>query len=85
MAALKGLPNGVCFDRSFAGGGYAYRKIKKANDKTDYETWIESEITNCLNLFDLGDVRTAELIITTASDASEGGSHSPSPETMTTG
>ena len=40
-----------------------WNKSRRAQSNTDYETWVESEFTNTLNTFDLGDIRTTTLII----------------------
>ena len=40
-----------------------YSKSKRAQTNTDYETWNESETANTLNAFDVGDVRTTEVIV----------------------
>lgn len=37
--------------------------------KEDYETWIEDDIANTLNLFDLGDTRATTLIVEDEEDA----------------
>ena len=33
-----------------------------AQSKQDHETWVEDEVTNTLNTFDLGDIRATQLI-----------------------
>ena len=38
-------------------------KAKRAQNDSDFETWIEGEVTPTLNAFDLGDTRTTVLII----------------------
>jgi DNA (cytosine-5)-methyltransferase 1 len=40
-----------------------FTKSRRAQSVDDYETWVESEFTNTLNTFDLGDIRTTTLII----------------------
>jgi len=40
-----------------------YSKSKRAQTETDYETWKESDTTNTLNSFDVGDVRTTEVVV----------------------
>jgi site-specific DNA-cytosine methylase len=40
-----------------------YSKSKRAQSATDYETWVESETSNTLNAFDVGDVRTTEMVL----------------------
>jgi site-specific DNA-cytosine methylase len=40
-----------------------FTKSRRAQNVDDYETWVESEFTNTLNTFDLGDIRTTTLII----------------------
>lgn len=46
-----------------------YRKIRRAKDKNDYETWGECDIANTINLFDLGDVRSTNLVVEDAKDS----------------
>jgi hypothetical protein len=41
-----------------------FRKSKKPNGIEDYETWIESEISNTLNCFDVGDIRSTNIVLT---------------------
>ena len=40
-----------------------YSKSKRAQSATDDETWVESETSNTLNAFDVGDVRTTEAVV----------------------
>jgi DNA (cytosine-5)-methyltransferase 1 len=40
-----------------------FTKSRRAQNVDDYETWVESDVTNTLNTFDLGDIRTTTLII----------------------
>jgi DNA (cytosine-5)-methyltransferase 1 len=40
-----------------------FSKSKRAQTDTDYETWKESDTTNTLNSFDVGDVRTTEVVV----------------------
>ena len=40
-----------------------YSKSKRAQSKDDNETWVESDKTNTLNAFDVGDVRTTECVV----------------------
>ena len=40
-----------------------FTKSRRAQNVDDYETWVDSEFTNTLNTFDLGDIRTTTLII----------------------
>jgi site-specific DNA-cytosine methylase len=40
-----------------------FTKSRRAQSVEDYETWVESTVTNTLNTFDLGDIRTTTLII----------------------
>ena len=40
-----------------------FRKSRRAQSKTDDETWVETEHSNTLNNFDLGDVRTTHAIV----------------------
>jgi hypothetical protein len=40
-----------------------YRKAKRAQSTTDDETWVEGEVSNTLNNFDLGDTRTTYAVV----------------------
>ena len=40
-----------------------YRKVRRAQSKDDFETWQHSSISNTLNCFDVGDVRSTTIII----------------------
>ena len=40
-----------------------YRKAKRAQSTTDDETWVEGEVSNTLNNFDLGDTRTTHAVV----------------------
>lgn len=41
-----------------------FRKSKKPNSIEDYETWIEAEVSNTLNCFDVGDIRSTNIVLT---------------------
>ena len=43
-----------------------YSKSKRAQSATDNETWVETETANTLNAFDVGDVRTTEVVVCVA-------------------
>ena len=47
----------------YTGVVVTYSKPKRAQSATDNETWVESDKTNTLNAFDVGDVRTTEVVI----------------------
>lgn len=40
-----------------------YRKAKLAQSTTDDETWVEGQVSNTLNNFDLGDTRTTHAVV----------------------
>lgn len=40
-----------------------YRKAKRAQSNTDDETWVEGQVSNTLNNFDLGDTRTTHAVV----------------------
>jgi site-specific DNA-cytosine methylase len=40
-----------------------FRKSRRAQSVNDDETWVEDDSTNTLNAFDVGDVRTTEVVI----------------------
>jgi DNA (cytosine-5)-methyltransferase 1 len=39
-----------------------YRKSRRAQSTEDNETWVEDEVSNTLNTFDIGDARTTQII-----------------------
>jgi site-specific DNA-cytosine methylase len=43
--------------------GVPFRKSKRAKSTTDNETWVEGEVSNTLNNFDLGDIRTTHAVV----------------------
>jgi len=49
------------------GGAACFRKSKRAQTDKDDELWVESDSTNTLNRFDVGDVRTTHAVVDTAS------------------
>ena len=40
-----------------------FRNAKRAQSTTDDETWVEGEVSNTLNNFDLGDTRTTHAVV----------------------
>ena len=40
-----------------------FRKSKRASSTTDNETWVEGDVSNTLNNFDLGDTRTTHVVV----------------------
>ena len=44
----------------------AYRKSRRAQSTTDYETWVNDGIANTINTFDVGDVRTTHAVVALA-------------------
>ena len=54
---------GTGFDEASRAGRIHFRKSRRAQSATDFETWTESGHTNTLNLFDLGDTRTTSAIV----------------------
>jgi site-specific DNA-cytosine methylase len=40
----------------------AYRKSRRAQSSTDCETWVEDGVSNTLNSFDTGDIRTTHAV-----------------------
>lgn len=68
---LKIASDGTCqtlTSRMGTGGGnvpiiIAFRKSRRAKDKEDYETWVESDIANTINTFDVGDTRATTVVI----------------------
>ena len=41
----------------------AFRKSRRAKSTTDHETWVSAESSNCLNAFDVGDIRDTHAIV----------------------
>lgn len=41
----------------------AFRKSKRAQSENDHETWVDDEVSNTLNSFDTGDVRTTHAVV----------------------
>ena len=41
----------------------SFRKSKRAQTSDDDESWVKDEVTNTINLFDQGDVRTTQAIL----------------------
>lgn len=41
----------------------AFRKSRRAQSKEDYETWERTDVSNTINLFDIGDVRSTNLLV----------------------
>jgi hypothetical protein len=41
----------------------AYRKSRRAQSTEDHETWVETDASNTLNLFDQGDVRATDVVV----------------------
>jgi len=39
-----------------------YRKSRRAQSVNDHETWVEDAVSNTLNCFDLGDVRSTDVV-----------------------
>ena len=42
----------------------AFRKSRRAQTNTDDETWVDDGLSNTLNNFDLGDIRTTHAVVT---------------------
>jgi DNA (cytosine-5)-methyltransferase 1 len=40
-----------------------FTKSRRAQSDTDHETWLESDVTPTLNIFDVGDVRTTVAVV----------------------
>jgi DNA (cytosine-5)-methyltransferase 1 len=40
-----------------------YRKSRRAQSAEDFETWVPDEVTNTLNCFDLGDIRSVDIVV----------------------
>ena len=53
MMSRNNVPLVLCFS-----------KQKRAQSKDDFETWVESDMANTLNAFDLGDIRATTIVVT---------------------
>ena len=42
---------------------HAFRKSKRAQSADDHETWVDDEVSNTLNNFDVGDTRTTHAVV----------------------
>jgi DNA (cytosine-5)-methyltransferase 1 len=42
---------------------HTYRKSRRAQSVEDFETWVPDEVTNTLNCFDLGDIRSVDIVV----------------------
>jgi len=51
-----------------AGAPAVFRKSARAQTNEDSETWVEGDVANTLNSFDVGDVRTTHAIVGTSYD-----------------
>ena len=40
-----------------------FRKSRRAQSIEDFETWVSDDVTNTLNCFDVGDVRSTDLVV----------------------
>lgn len=49
--------------RAIEGGPTPYRKSSRATTKNGLETWVEDEVSNTLNCFDVGDVRSTVSVV----------------------
>lgn len=41
----------------------AYRKSSRATSADGYETWVEADVSNTLNCFDIGDIRSTHTVV----------------------
>lgn len=46
-----------------------FTKSRRAQSKDDYETWVESNASNTINTFDVGDVRATTIVVHGTEDA----------------
>lgn len=49
--------------RAIEGGSIAFRKSSRATTKDGLETWVEDDVSNTLNCFDVGDVRSTVSVV----------------------
>lgn len=77
---VRFIEDGICqslTERMGTGGGntplvLTYRKVRRAKSDTDFETWEEADISNTINLFDVGDSRATTLVIDGREDNADG-------------
>ena len=63
--------DGICqslTSRMGTGGGnlplvLCFSKRRRAQNKDDFETWVESGTANTLNTFDQGDIRASDIVV----------------------
>lgn len=63
--------------RMGTGGGnvplvLCYSKQRRAQSNSDFETWIETETSNTINTFDVGDARATTVIVRDEAENSNG-------------
>jgi site-specific DNA-cytosine methylase len=66
-----------------AGAPAVFRKSARAQTNEDSETWVEGDVANTLNSFDVGDVRTTHAIVSPTLTASNDPSRSPQSSEIT--
>lgn len=50
-------------DRPYIVDTTAYRKSTRATSADGYETWVEADVSNTLNCFDIGDIRSTHTVV----------------------
>ena len=68
---IKIAEDGICqslTSRMGTGGNnvplvLCFSKQRRAQSKDDFETWVESDMANTLNAFDLGDIRATTIVV----------------------
>lgn len=48
---------------------FCFAKQRRAKSKEDFETWVEAEVANTINLFDGGGTRATTIIINERADS----------------
>ena len=66
-----------------AGAPAVFRKSARAQTDQDFQTWVEGDVANTLNSFDVGDVRTTHAIVSPTLTASNDPSRSPQSSEIT--
>jgi len=59
----KSRSKGQKVTREVEGSSTAYRKSSRATTKDGLETWVEDQVSNTLNCFDVGDVRSTMSVV----------------------
>lgn len=48
-----------------------FRKVRRAQNKDDFETWMASEMSNTINLFEMSDIRATTIVVSENNDSND--------------